>query len=223
MLSEKNLFEKLTIKHILFAGLFVRLLAVFFSPGYAFHDDHFEMQELVFNWEDGISFLWTGTNVHVFSLVYPGMLYLLFKACYAVGIHRPEDLMFVTRLVHALVSLLTIYYAYRLTLRLNGQKDTAIMVALMMALFWLFPFMSVRTLREFFCIPFLLIGCYHIADPKLSNRSIFLSALFFALSFSIRLQILFIPAGIGLCLLFNKQYHKKALVFGIAFAAAYML
>ncbi|HEY6504286.1 MAG TPA: hypothetical protein VIZ28_09955, partial [Chitinophagaceae bacterium] len=73
------------------------------------------------------------------------------------------------------------------------------------------------------CIPFLLIGCYHIADPKLSNRSIFLSALFFALSFCIRLQILFIPAGIGFCLFFNKQYHKKALVFGIAFAAAYML
>jgi hypothetical protein len=46
MVSKKNLFEKITIKHILFTGLFVRLLAVFFSPGYAFHDDHFEMQEL---------------------------------------------------------------------------------------------------------------------------------------------------------------------------------
>ncbi len=215
--------NKLTIRQILLIGLAIRLLAVFFSPGYAFHDDHFEMPELVFKWKDGVSFLWTGGDVHIFSLIYPGMMYLLFDACRSVGIHQPEDMMFVVRLVHALVSLLSIYYGYLLTLRLTSRKDTANIVALVMALFWIFPFMSVRNLREFFCIPFLLIGSYYIADPKLSLRSIFLAALFFALSFSIRLQVLFIPIGIGLCLLFNKQYMKKAFVFGIAFGIAYML
>lgn len=219
----KKIIEKITIRQILFLALFVRLLAVFFSPGYAFHDDHFEMPELVFKWKDGISFLWTGSNVHVFSLIYPGMMYLLFEACHAIGINQPEDMMFVVRLVHALVSLLGVYYAYLLTLRLAGRKDTANMVALAMALFWIFPFMSVRNLREFFCIPFLLMGSYYIADLKLTTRSIFFAALCFAFAFSIRLQVLFIPIGIGLCLLFNKQYHKKALLFGIAFAIAYML
>jgi Alg9-like mannosyltransferase family len=219
----KKIVNNLSIRQILIIGLAVRLLAVFFSPGYAFHDDHFEMPELVFKWKDGISFLWTGSNVHVFSLIYPGMMYLLFEACHAVGINQPEDMMFVVRLVHALVSLLSIYYGYLLTLRIAGREDTAKLVALAMALFWIFPFMSVRNLREFFCIPFLLIGSYYMADTKLTTRSIFLAALFFALSFSIRLQVLFIPVGIGLCLLFNKQYTKKAFVFGIAFGIAYML
>jgi Alg9-like mannosyltransferase family len=223
MLTSKNFINKISIRQIIFIGLGVRLLAVFFSPGYAFHDDHFEMPELVFRWENNINFLWTGSNVHVFSLIYPGMMYLLFGACRAAGIHRPEDMMFVVRLLHALVSLLSIYYAYLLTLRLTDRKDTAKIVALMMALFWMFPFMSVRNLREFFCIPFLLIACYHIADPKLTTRSILLAALFFAVSFSIRLQIVFIPLGIGLCLLFKKEYNKKAIVFGIACGVAYML
>ncbi len=85
------------------------------------------------------------------------------------------------------------------------------MVALAMALFWIFPFMSVRNLREFFCIPFLVMGSYYIADPKLTIRSIFLAALFFAISFSIRLQVLFIPAGIGLCFLFINSISKRRL------------
>jgi hypothetical protein len=219
----KNISRRLTITQVIGIGLLIRLVAVFFSPGYAFHDDHFEMPELVFKWKDGISFLWTGSDVHVFSLIYPGLMYLLFEACHAVGIHQPEDMMFVVRLVHALVSLLSIYYAYALTLRLTSQKDTAILVGLAMALFWIFPFMSVRNLREFFCIPFLLMGSYYIADPKATTRSIFLAALFFAISFSIRLQVIFIPLGIGLCWLFHKQYFKKAILFAAAFGITYML
>jgi len=223
MLEKRTLFSKISIPQILLIGLAVRLLAVFFSPGYAFHDDHFEMPELVFRWRNGVNFLWTGSNVHVFSLVYPGFMYLLFDVCGAAGIRRPEDLMFVVRLIHALVSLLGIYYAYRLTFRLTNRKDISNLVALLMALFWIFPFMSVRNLREFFCIPFLLIGSYHIADQKLTYRSILLASFFFAVSFSIRLQTIFIPAGVGLSFLFNKQYRKKALVLIVGFGVAYML
>jgi hypothetical protein len=223
MIITHRLFERITIKQIILIGLFIRLIAVLFSPGYAFHDDHFEMPELVFRWKHGINYLWTGSDVHVFSLIYPGMMYLVFEACEAVGITTPEGKMFVIRIIHALVSLLTIYYSYLLTLRLTNKKDTANIVALLMALFWIFPFMSVRNLREFFCIPFLLMGSYYMTDPKLAYRSIFIAALCFAVSFSIRLQVLFIPAGIGLCLLFRKETIKKALVFGIAFGVAYML
>ena len=215
--------KKSSIKQILFIGLTFRLLAVFFSRGYAFHDDHFEMAELVFKWRDGISFMWTGGSAHVFSLIYPGIMYLLFEACNAVGIRRPEDMMFVIRVVHALFSLLTIYYSYLLTLRLTNQRKSANMVALAMAIFWIFPFMSVRSLREFFCIPFMIIASYHIADPKLTRRSIVLSALFFALAFSIRLQVLFLPLGISLSFLAKKEYFKKALILGISFAIFYML
>jgi hypothetical protein len=223
MKALKKIIVALTLRQILLIGFIARLLAVFFSPGYAFHDDHFELPELIFMWKDGISFLWAGSDVHVFSLVYPALMYLVFDACHAVGIHRPEDLMLVSRLLHAMVSMLGIYYAYLLTFRLTARKDTANIVALTIALFWIFPFMSVRNLREFLCVPFLLMGCYYIAAVKLTTRSVFLAALFFAIAFSIRLQAILIPLGIGLCLLFQKEYTKKAFLFGAAFAVAYML
>lgn len=219
----KPLLERITITHVLVLGLFFRLLAVFFSRGYAFHDDHFEMAELVQRWREGISFLWTGSNVHVFSLLYPAFLYLVFDACHAVGLHEPEQIMFVVRLIHALFSLLSIWYAYKLVLRLTGQRDSAILVAISIAIFWVFPFLSVRNLREFVCIPFLLMGSYYLADQKFSYRSIFLAAFCFALAFSVRLQILFIPLGAGLFLLLQKQQLKKAIIFCLFSIVAYML
>ena len=157
------------------------------SYSYVFHDDHFETLELVDRWQHGISFLWTGSNVHVFSLIYPGFLYLIFKGCHLLGLNDPEQITFVSRLIHALFSLLSIFYGYKLTIRLTGNKKTGIIVALAMAIFWIFPFMAVRNLREFVCVPFLLIASYHIADNKFSYRSIFLSTLFYYLhSFSSR-------------------------------------
>lgn len=213
----KRLIDKLSIRHIILAGLILRLAAVIFSKGYAFHDDHFDVVELAQKWRDGVSFAWTGRDVYNVSLIYPGIHYLIFEACEAIGIHDPQGMMLVTRLLHTLYSLLAIYYAYRLTLRLNGNADTAKLVALTMALFWLFPFMSVRSLREFACIPLLLIGSYHAADPKLSNRSLLLAAFFFSLAFCIRIQSIFIPFGTGIYFLLKKEHLKKGIAFGIAF------
>jgi hypothetical protein len=214
--------SRLTIRNVLLVGLLFRLVAVVFSSGYAFHDDHFEMAELVQRWRDGYSFLWTGTNVHVFSLVYPGFLYLVFSACHAVGLHEPVQIMFVCRLIHALFSMLSIWYAYKLVLRVSGQEKPAIVATLFMSIFWIFPFMSVRNLREFVCIPFLLAGSYYIADLKAGYRQVFLSALMFALAFCVRLQILFIPFGIGMTLLFQRQW-SRAISFGVSLGICYLL
>jgi hypothetical protein len=96
-------------------------------------------------------------------------------------------------------------------------------MALMMAVFWLFPFMSVHSLREFFCIPFLLIGSYHIANPKLNNRSVFTAAFFFALAFCFRVQSIFIPLGTGIFLLLKKEQFKQGLLFGFAFILFFLL
>lgn len=220
---KKFLPGNLNIRHILLVGLLFRLIAVVFSKGYAFHDDHFEMAELVQRWKDGYSFLWTGSDVHVFSLVYPGFLYLLFDACHAVGLHSPEQILFVTRLVHALFSLLSVWYSYKLVQRVAGNEEVSLIAALVMAIFWIFPFMAVRNLREFVCIPFLLGGSYYIADPLKRYSSVFIAALLFALAFTIRLQTLFIPFGIGLVMLFEKKQLKTAIAFGVFLLIGFMI
>jgi len=213
----KNIFSKLTIKQVLLLGLIVRLIAVVFSKGYAFHDDHFGVVELAWQWRDGINFNWTGGDVYIFSLVYAGIHYLLIGACEKIGINNPQDIMFVIRLFHALFSLLAIYFSYKLVLRLISHKTTAIAVSLIFALFWIFPFMSVRNLQEFFCVPFLLMGSYYLADTTNKIQSIILAALFFSLAFTIRMQTVFIPFGTAAYMLFRKESWKKALLFGVLF------
>jgi Alg9-like mannosyltransferase family len=219
----KKAFEGLSIYHIMVIGFLLRLLAAVFSKGYAFHDDHFDVVELAQKWRDGINFYWMEGPVYNVSLIYPGIHYLLFEACEKLGITNPQNIMFVTRLLHAILSVLSIYYAYLLSLRLSPNKNTALLIAWLMAALWLFPFMSVHSLREFVCIPFLLAGSYHIANPQPANRSLFLAGLFFAIAYCFRIQSIFISGGMGLFLLFQKGQLANAFKFGIACALSYFL
>lgn len=205
------------------AGLTVRVLAVIFSAGYGFHDDHFETSELAWKWQDDIPFTWDGSAVHMFSLLYPGLHYLIFSVCHALGMHRPEDMMLAVRAVHAAVSLGAVYYAWKLSFRLGNDRTTANAVALLIALGWMFPYLSVRSLREVFCIPFLLAGCYHALAEKQTTKNILLTACCFILAYDIRMQSLFIPLGIGLWWLFHRATHKQALLFGTFFLAGVFL
>jgi hypothetical protein len=219
----KKIFESLTIYHIMVVGFLLRLAAAIFSKGYAFHDDHFDVVELAQKWRDGVSFYWMEGPVYNVSLVYPGIHYLLFAACEKLGITNPQDIMFITRLLHGLLSVLSIYYAYKFSLRLSPNKNTALIIAWLMAAFWIFPFMSVHSLREFVCIPFLMIGSYHIADPRSTNRSLLLAGFFFAIAYCFRIQTVFISGGIGLFMLFQKAQFKNGIKFGLAFILSYFL
>ena len=213
----------LSLKQILIAGFLARNIAVIFSAGYGFHDDHFEVIELAWKWKDGLSFTWDGNAIHMFSLLYPGLHYLIFSLCHLLGIDQPEHMMIVVRALHAVVSMGGIYYAWHLSYRLGGNKMLANSMALLLALGWFFPFLSVRSLREVFCIPFLLAGCYHAVADNFRLRDAILSAICFAIAFDIRMQIIFIPLGIGVWWLFHKASIRHALIFGIAFLACIAL
>ena len=219
----KKIFESLSIYHIMVIGFLLRLLAAVFSKGYAFHDDHFDVIELAQKWRDGVNFYWMEGPVYNVSLIYPGIDYLVFEACEKLGITNPQDIMFVTRLLHAILSMLSIYYAYLLSLRLSPNKNTALLIAWLMAALWLFPFMSVHSLREFICIPFLMMGSFYIADPRSENRSLILAGFFFAIAYCFRIQTVFISGGIGLFMLFQKTQFKNSIKFGLAFILPYFL
>jgi len=219
----KKKFESLTIYHIMVVGFLLRLMAAIFSKGYAFYDDHFDVVELAQKWRDGVSFYWMEGPVYNVSLLYPGIHYLLFGACEKLGITEPQDIMFITRLFHGLLSLFSIYYAYKFSLRLSPNKNTSLIIAWLMAVFWVFPFMSVHSLREFVCIPFLMIGSYHIADPRSTNRSLMLAGFFFAIAYCFRIQTVFISGGIGLFMLFQRAQFKNSIKFGLAFILSYFL
>lgn len=208
-----RLFNSITLKQALLLAFIFRLLAVFFSPGFAFSDDHFEIIEIAQKWMDHQPITPPG-EVYVFSLIYPAIHYLLFAFCQLIGIQSAVGMMFVVRLVHALYSMLTVYYGYKLTLRLCKNERIAIGVALLMGLFWMFPFMAVRNLREFVCIPPLMIAFYHACNPDLKLKHIIYAALFFVIAFVFRFQTIFFPLGVGMVWLFSKEQWKNALLFG---------
>lgn len=219
--------NNLNLKKILLLGLFFRILATIFSNGYAFTDDHFEVVELAQNiLEKGVKDLFSNIpkgEAYIFNLIYVEIHTLIFGICESFGLYNPEGKMLVARLVHALFSMITIYVGYRLTERLSNRPNDAKSVGLLLAIFWVFPFLSVRNLREFACIPPMMLGCYYACAKSLNTKHILLMAWWFTVSFVFRYQMIFVPFVIGLWWLFSKKNWQKAVLFGIAFGVFYML
>ncbi len=220
--------ESLNLRKILLIGLFFRVLSIIFSKGYAFTDDHYEVVVLAQNLLDKIdspftqNFLVNG-EAYLFSLIYPYIHYLIFATCEWFGTTNPETKMLMARIVNSLFSLLSIYYGYKLTERLSKRKNDAKIVGLLLAIFWVFPFMSVRNLREFVCIPPLLMGCYYAVNQKLDYKSVLQSAFWFVIAFVFRYQIVFIPFTVGLFWLLSKSNWQKAILFGFGCIIFYLL
>lgn len=214
---------------ILLAGLLIRLITVIFSKGFGWIDDQFLVIEIAQSWVDGTDFYkWLpGTEGNAgpigFSFFYPGLHYLLFQLLEALCIHDPQGKMYIVRLLHALWSLLIIKYSYDLTLYFTNRK-TANLAGWILALFWIFPFLSVRNMVEFVCIPLLLKGTLMAA--KSEKNSAFLYWLWigflFGMAFNIRYQTALITGGVGLVILFEKKWLQSVYL-SLGFAAAVAL
>ena len=200
---------------ILLLALTLRLISAVFSQGYGWHDDHFLIVEPAHSWTIGKDYngwLPSADNVESqpsgHSLTYPGVMYGIFSMLHFLGMEDPRDEMTVVRLLHALFSLFVVYFAYRIAQRLYGD-EVAKKCGLILALFYFMPFMSVRCLVEFVCIPFLLAGTWFLLKQKeIPWKSLLLSGVLFGVAFSIRYQTILFTAGIGIVLLFRQPILK---------------
>ncbi len=206
---------------ILGLAVFFRMLAVVFSKGYGMHDDHFLVIEIAQSWVDQCYGNWlpfkgsTIISPSGHSLFYPGLHFILFKGLEYLGILDPQVKMYVVRFLHALFSLLVVYYGYKITEFYSGLK-VARTVGLLLALLWFMPMLSVRNLVEVVCVPFLLLPTWLIIkNDRYQKIPVYLLAgLIAGIAFSIRFQSSLFLAGIGLVLLFERKW-LPALVFGL--------
>ena len=206
--------ENLTLWHIMLLALAVRLIAAFFSVGYAMHDDHFNVIEIAQSWADGGNigaWLPTGTPAVMpdisHSLFYTGIHYLLFTICKVIGLQDPQLKMLLVRVLHAFYSLLTVYYGYKITEKI-ADKEAAKWAALLLALLWFMPNLAVRNLVEIVCIPPLLAGTYYVLkNPNYNWKNYFLSGFIIAFAFSFRYQTALIIAAVGLVFLIQKEWR----------------
>ncbi len=200
--------KHMPISVILTIALAIRLLAAFFSKGYAFSDDHFDVITIAQNWVYDLPY-WLNTEMPPrHSMFYTGIHYYILSALEAAGIYNPDTKMLVIRLLHGLYSLLIVYFGYKIT-ELLSTKANARLVGLMLALLWFMPFMSVRNLVELVCIPPYLAAFYLMLKyerlPGNKSKWLLPGALF-ALAFVIRYHTALFAAGAGLVMLYRRQW-----------------
>ncbi len=205
----KNIFS--SYKVILIVGLFFRILTAIFSEGYGMHDDHFLTIEASSSWANNYDYNhwlpWTEGSTgkpEGHSFTYVGLNYLFFASCKLIGLNDPKILMIFNRLLHALLSMLVVYFGIKITEKVSNRKN-AINVGWILALLWLMPFMSVRNLVEMASIPFLMWGIWFLLEAKGRSAFVYGGALI-GLAISFRYQVAIFTIGLAGYYLLKRQF-----------------
>jgi len=207
------------LKCILVVGLFFRLIAAIFSEGYAFQDDHFSIIEVAQQWLDKApSDLLPQLGAKVpggHSFFYPGLHYYFFSFLHTLGVDNPNTKMLLVRILHAFYSMSIVLLGYKITSLISNKKNAAT-VGWILAIFWIFPLLSVRNLIEYVCIPPLMLSTYLILKNQNSSKWFTYVGIGFiaGISFSFRYQTILFIGGMGLVLLIQKEL-QKAILFGL--------
>jgi len=216
-----------SLKTILFFGLIIRLIAAIFSQGYGMHDDHFLIIEASTSWVDGYDYNhwlpWSDGNRGVpegHSFTYVGLNYFFFYFVKMLGFSDPKTLMLLNRLVHALFSLLVVYFGFKITEKIANRKN-AVTVGWLLALISVMPFLAVRNLVELTSIPFLMWGVWLIVN-KGTSKALFYAGMLIGIAVSFRYQIAVFTIGIGLYYLIKKEV-KSLFIFGFGSFVTFFL
>jgi hypothetical protein len=219
------------LRFSVFAGLIFRLLATVFSKGFGFFDDHFLILEAAQSWVDGTDYnYWLPSELDPsrqpqgHPYFYVGIHYILLKIQTMVGITDPQGKLYLIRLLHAIWSLLVVYFGFKIAYK-KSNLTVASYVGLALALYWFFPFLSVRNLVEVACIPPLVIATWLVikSDGKLTGKSAFYIGCMLALAFSFRFQTIIFSAGFGLALLLMRTPFKFLVLIFVGFVVTAFL
>lgn len=220
--------ERYPLGSVLLIALAVRIVAVLFAQGYLMHDDHFLVIEPASSWvvgEDHNNWLpWNipeGGHAHAINFAYVGTQYLALKTLHSLGLEDPKSQMYVVRFLHALYSLLIVYFGFKIAELLSKSderlKQVPRTVGLLLALLAFMPNFAVRNLVEFTCIPPLMWSFYLLLKHKDSQqiKHYLLAGIGIGLATALRYQCGVFGIGIGLALLLQKQF-KGAVAVGVS-------
>lgn len=219
----QNLWHNKPLQLIIILFIATRLTSVVFSKGFGMHDDHFCVVEPAQGWAENnnsrtIANYKIDIPINGLNLFYPGVHCYLFKALQWFGIYNPDAKMLIVRLLHALLSLIIVISGYKIAFKLHNQKS-ARLAGLLLTLYFFMPFLSVRTLVEFTCIPFLMLT-YVYLNSAIDHKKIHLALLagiFLGIAINIRYQTAVFAIGYGLALIFQLRWKEViALTFGTA-------
>ncbi len=196
---------------LLWSSFIIRLVGVIFSKGYSMFDDHFLVVEPAQSWIEGVNCLgWLPHSTHHtpqgHGWIFPGFHYIIFVFLEYFHITDPQFKMFFIRFLLAAYSLLIVYYGYKITQELSPYEEDARKVGLLLSFLFFFPVFSVRSLVEMGTIPFVLASIYYLIKHEKFNKKFFIAGLLSGVSITIRFQSVLFPVGIGMVLLYRRQF-----------------
>lgn len=227
----KSIYSARPLRVIICIALIIRIISAIFAKGYGMHDDHFLVVESSYSWVKGYDYNnWlpsdnnTAQQPSGHSFFYPLLNYFTFFVLDKIGIETLDAKMYIVRILHALFSLLTVYFAYKITFKTSESRKLANIVGWTTAILWCMPWLSVRNLVEIFCIPFLLGSTWFYIrkgnSPSIGD--IIISGLLMGIAFSVRFQTIFFIGGFGLALLIYKQW-RNTIIWSLAVVIAICL
>lgn len=224
----KYYWEYKPLTFIVATGIFIRLIAVIFSKGYGMQDDHFLVIEPAESWVQGLDQNnWLNTSKESVpsghSFFYVGLHYLFLNFLDWLNVTDAQIKMYLVRLIHGALSLITIVYGYKIAEKISNQK-TAKTVGLLLSVLWFLPWLSVHNMVEYVCVPPLIYTTWlfvkHSPEPTL--KIVILGAFIAGLAVGIRYQTIFFLFGFGLAFLLKKQF-ASAFIFGLVSFGSFFL
>lgn len=207
----------------LLVALILRLPAVIFSRGYMASDDHFETVQIAYDGiqrgllnEDG-TLRWerVASDDIGRSPLYVLFLFFLMKLQYWIGISRLDTMMYFIRMIHAVLSLLTVYFGVKYIADSTNSRKVALAGGLILAGHFLMPYLAVRNLIEQVSADLLLPAVYlaYKGFHSRNGRVLLLAGILGGLSWMIRFNTGLAVLPIPFALWYLARNIRPALYF----------
>ena len=130
----------------------IRLIAAYFSVGYVFAFEHFDVIEPTYNLHPGFD---VQKPYPFYFMLHQG----LFSVMSSMNILTPRTQMLIIRIIHAIFSIITVLFGYSLA-KASGNKRGAYLAFALLAFAWIIPFISVRNYAFNLAMPFIVMAVW---------------------------------------------------------------
>ena len=210
-----SLKERPLLLILIFAAT-LRIVAAFFSEGYLMHDDHFWVVESSASWSDGEDYNnwmpWSQEELnkepkpHYTNLFYASLHYLYFLGADSIGLDNPREQTLILRIIHGLLSLISVLLVYRISFKIGGLKPAILSGILMASLAWI-PLLSVHQIVEVFTILPLLAFSWVLTKNEWTFKTLLIAGIWLGIATGLRYQVGVM--GLGLVAAFYVHYNDK--------------
>jgi phosphatidylinositol glycan class B len=207
-------------KVALWVSLFLHICCAWFSIGYHYDDEHWQILEFA-NYKLGLSpasdLPWEFVD-QIRPTLQPFLVYVLAKFMMALDLYNPFTLILILRLISGVLSWLATLLIIKSTRAFFIERDHFYYLILFSSFLWFIPYIHVRYSGETWSGLFFFFGLYYLLNIFESNYSkewilkSFFAGAFMGLSFWFRFQITFAFIGLGLWILVFKLKSLRKLI-----------